>query len=186
MLKRSCLLAVLLPSTLLAQRPQTREGFWISFGVGQGNLRWECDGCATQDHGGPTGFLRLGGTPSKKVLLGAEMNGWSLDIGAAEITALTTTFTVYWYPSATGGLFLKGGVGAGVYDRTSASTDAHSTSGAIQLGGGYDIRVGQKISITPMLTVWGSGKADLKDGSTTLNTGFRHSGGTIQVGITFH
>src|SRR6266508_4232222 len=110
---RWILLAALLPSSLAAQRPQTREGFWISFGVGQGNLRWECDGCATQDHGGPTGFIRLGGTPSKKVLLGAEMNGWSLDIGAAEITALTTTFTVYWYPSATGGLFLKGGVGGG-------------------------------------------------------------------------
>jgi len=178
-----CFLAT---TNLAAQRAQTREGFWIGFGVGQGNLRWECNGCSTQDHGGPTGFIRLGGTPSQKVLLGAEINGWSLDIGAAEITALTTTFSIYWYPSATGGLFLKGGLGGGVYERKTASTDAQSTGGAVQFGGGYDLRVGQKISITPMLTLWASGKADLKDGSTTLNTGFRHSGGTIQVGITFH
>jgi len=75
MLMRPSLLVVvlagmtLLPTNLAAQRPQTREGFWISFGVGWGNLSWECDGCPSQDHGGPTGFLRLGGAPSQKVLL---------------------------------------------------------------------------------------------------------------------
>ena len=65
-------ISILSPATLAAQRPQTREGFWISFGVGAGNLNWNCDGCTSQDHGGPTGFLRLGGTPSNKFLLGAE------------------------------------------------------------------------------------------------------------------
>ena len=44
---RPCLLVAvlagmtLLPTNLAAQRPQTREGFWISFGVGWGNLSWE-------------------------------------------------------------------------------------------------------------------------------------------------
>lgn len=183
---RWLLLAVLLPSSLAAQRPQTREGFWIGFGVGQGNLAWSCDGCVDQDHGGPTGFLRLGGTPSQKVLLGAEMNFWSLDFGATEITAGYTAFTAYWYPSATGGLFLKGGFGGGVFSRQTAATEATSTGGVLVLGGGYDIRVGRKISITPMLSFWGSNKSNLKDNGTTIETGFRHTGGTIQVGITFH
>ena len=53
-------------------------------------------------------------------------------------------------------------------------------------GGGYDIRVGQKISITPMLSFWGSNKSDLEDNGTTVETGFRHTGATIQLGITFH
>lgn len=176
----------LLPTNLAAQRPQTREGFWISFGVGWGNLSWECDGCPSQDHGGPTGFLRLGGAPSQKVLLGAEFNGWSLDIGPANITAGYSAFTVYWYPSATGGLFIKGGLGGGVYSRDNGTSEATSTSGAILLGAGYDIRVGRKISLSPMLTLWSSSKADLKDNGATLDTGFRHSGGTLQVGITFH
>ncbi|HEV8400300.1 MAG TPA: hypothetical protein VGQ18_10745 [Gemmatimonadales bacterium] len=180
------LLAALLPSSLAAQNPQTREGFWIGFGVGQGNLAWSCDGCTDQDHGGPTGFLRLGGTPSKKVLLGAELNFWSLDFGATEITAGYTAFTAYWYPSATGGLFLKGGFGGAIYTRKTAASEASSPGGALVLGAGYDIRVGQKLSITPMLSFWGSNKADLKDNGTTIETGFRHTGGTLQVGITFH
>jgi hypothetical protein len=187
--RRSGLVAgcfLLIGTTLTAQRPQTREGFWISFGFGAGNLSWECDGCTKQDHGGRTGFLRLGGTPSNKILLGAEINAWALDIGPADIIAGYTAFTVYWYPSATGGLFLKGGLGSGYYERQSASSRAESTSGAILLGAGYDIRVGRKISISPMLTLWSSSKADLKDNGATLDTGFRHSGGTLQLGITFH
>ena len=179
-------LAALLPSSLAAQNPQTREGFWIGFGVGQGNLAWSCDGCTDQDHGGPTGFLRLGGTPSNKVLLGAEMNFWSLDFGATEITAGDTAFTAYWDPNATGGLFLKGGFGGAIYTRKTATSEADSPGGPLVLGAGYDIRVGQKISITPMLSFWGSNKANLKDNGTIIETGFRHTGGTIQVGITFH
>jgi hypothetical protein len=180
------LLAALLPASLAAQRPQIREGFWIGFGLGQGNLNWKCDSCVAQDHGGPTGFLRLGGTLSQKVLLGAELNFWSLDFGATEITAGYTAFTAYWYPSATGGLFLKGGFGGAIYTRQTGTAEATSKGGAIVLGGGYDIRVGRKISITPMLSFWGSNKADLTDNGTTVETGFRHTGGTIQLGITFH
>ena len=176
----------LLPAGLSAQRSQTREGFWIAFGVGQGNLSWKCDGCTDQDHGGPTGFLRLGGTPSQKVLLGAELNFWSLDFGATEITAGYSAFTAYWYPSVTSGLFLKGGFGGAVFTRATATTEATSTGGALVLGAGYDIRVGQKISITPMLSFWGSNKSDLKDNGTTIETGFMHTGATLQVGITFH
>lgn len=186
------LLAALLPASLAAQRPQTREGFWFGFGVGQGNLSWKCDGCTDQDHGGPTGFFRLGGTPSQRVLLGAEVNFWSLDFGAAETTAGYAAFTAYWYPSATGGLFLKSGFGGAFYSRHTAvnpvilpKVEATSKAGALVVGGGYDIRLG-KISITPMLSFWASNKADLTDNGTTIETGFRHTGGTIQLGITFH
>jgi hypothetical protein len=42
------------------------------------------------------------------------------------------------------------------------------------------------ISVNPMLTLWRSNKAYLKDNGATLNAGFRHSGATVQLGITFH
>lgn len=71
-------------TSLAAQRPQTRRAFWIGFGLGAGNLGWSCDGCSSENHSGPTGFLRLGGAPSQKVLLGAEINAWALDIGVTE------------------------------------------------------------------------------------------------------
>jgi len=170
----------------LAQRPQTRQGFWIGFGFGGGSLNWDCDGCASQKENGPTGFVKLGGTPSAKVRLGAEINSWSLDVGAATISAGVVVFAVDWYPSADGGFFLTGGLGAATYLRRTASSDAESSSGALLLGTGYDIRVGRNISLTPMLTFWGSGNADLEDNGTAINTGLRHTGATLQLGITFH
>ena len=181
------LAVLLLPFTnLAAQRPQVREGFWISFGVGAGKLSWDCDGCTKEDANGPTGFLRLGGTPSDKVLLGAEFNGWSLDVGAADVTAGYGAFTVYWYPSAAGGIFLKGGLGGASWQKKDAITTVGSSSGAVLFGMGYDWRVGRKISISPMLTLWSSTKADLRDNDVTVDTGFRHGGANLQVGITFH
>jgi hypothetical protein len=99
------------------------------------------------------------------------------------------TIAVSWYPSAAGGLFLKAGVGRSRWSSNRAqgtSTNAESAAGAILVGAGHDLRVGRMISITPMLTLWGSLKADLKDGSTTLATNFRNTVAAFQVGATFH
>ena len=170
----------------IAQRPQTREGFWIGFGFGGGNLNWSCDACASQSEAGPTGFFRLGGTTSEKVLLGAEINSWTMDIGAATITGGVVVFVVNWYPKASGGLFLKGGLGAATYLRQTASADAESSSGGALLGVGYDIRVARNFSLTPVLTFWGSGKADLKSNGAVVETGLRQSAATLQLGFTFH
>lgn len=174
------------PRAVAAQHPQTREGFWIGFGVGSGTLNWECDACPSESHGGPTGFLRLGGTLSAKLRLGGEINGWSLDFGNTKITALVTVFSVDWYPSASGGFFLKGGVGGAAFSRQTAASEAVSSSGSVLLGVGYDIRVGRNVSITPVLNLWGSGAADLKDNGAVVETGLRHTAGTLQLGITFH
>ena len=179
-------ITLLAATNLAAQRPQTREGFWISLGGGTDSLSWGCDGCSSRDHGGGTINLRLGGTPSQQFLLGAELNEVYVDIGLAEIRAGYGAFTMYWYPSATGGLFVKGGVGVGTYVRESDSSKAQSTSAAILLGTGYDIRVGRKISVNPMLTLWSSNKAYLKENRVPIETGFRQSGVTLQLGITFH
>jgi hypothetical protein len=179
-------LATTLASTAAAQRPQTRRGFWIGFGFGGGTLNWDCDGCTSQSEGGPTGFVRLGGTTSDKVLLGAEINAWSLDIGAAKITGGVTVFVVNWYPNAAGGLFLKGGVGGSAFVRETASGEATATSGALLLGVGYDIRVAENMSITPVLTLWGSGKSNEERNGAVVNTGLRQGAGTLQIGLTFH
>lgn len=175
------------PTSLAAQRPQTRQGFWIGLAGGTGNLSWNCDGCTSRDHGGSTINIRLGGSPSQQFLLGGEINELLVDLGTAEIGAGYVAFTVYWYPSATGGLFVKGGPGLGTYYRhTSDTVTARSTSAAIQLGAGYDFRVGRKISISPMLTLWTSNKAYLKEEGVPIATGFRQYGVALQLGVTFH
>src|SRR2546425_11022474 len=61
-----------------AQYPQRREGFWIGFGLGYGSANIDCDNCASGARtGGVTAFLKLGGTPSRNVLIGGAINGWS-------------------------------------------------------------------------------------------------------------
>lgn len=180
-------LALLTTTDLAAQRPQTRPGFWASMSAGTGNLNWSCDGCSKRDHGGATLAMRLGGSTSQNFLLGAEFNWTFVDLGTDAINGGYSAFTVYWYPSATGGLFIKGGVGIGTYyRRTSDSVTARSTSAAILLGAGYDIRVGRKISLNPMLTLWSSNKAFLKDAGVPIATGFRQYGVALQFGVTYH
>lgn len=185
----AALTVLTVPTTtnLAAQRPQIRQGFWIGLAGGTGNLMWDCDGCASRDHGGGTINIRLGGSPSQQFLLGGEINELLVDLGTSEIGAGYVAFTVYWYPRATGGLFLKGGPGVGTYYRhTSDTATARSASAAIQLGAGYDIRVGRKISISPMLTWWSSKKAYLKEEGAPIATGFRQVGVALQFGVTFY
>src|SRR2546428_12573687 len=61
-----------------AQYPQRREGFWIGFGLGYSSANISCDNCSSGARtGGVTAFLKLGGTPSRNVLIGGAINGWS-------------------------------------------------------------------------------------------------------------
>jgi len=179
------------------EHPQTRRGFWLGFGFGGANIAWQCDGCSNQNRGAASFFLGLGATVSKKVLLGAELTtaapGFPLgepigppDSLLEEVRVTHVALTAYWYPGAAGGFFLKGGVGASRFLQTTDGAGLTSSAGAILVGTGYDIRVGSMVSVTPMLTLWGSTKADLKDGSTTVATGLRHAGATFLLGITFH
>src|SRR5437867_6722771 len=67
--------AAVLPATTALAATQEREGFWIGFGAGYGSANAKCDHCvATGREGGLAGFLKLGGTLNRKVLLGAEFN----------------------------------------------------------------------------------------------------------------
>jgi hypothetical protein len=70
-------IALLLPRPALAAS-QEREGFWIGFGFGYGSALVRCDDCvANGREGGVAGFLKLGGTLNRKVLLGAEFSVWT-------------------------------------------------------------------------------------------------------------
>src|SRR5437870_9520761 len=61
-----------------AQYPQRHDGFWIGFGLGYGSAGVTCDGCrSVSRQGGVTGFLKLGGAPSRNLLIGAAINGWA-------------------------------------------------------------------------------------------------------------
>ena len=55
-------------------KPQTRDGFTISFGLGGGTAGATCDGCDTDRETAPSLYLRLGGALRPNLMLANEIN----------------------------------------------------------------------------------------------------------------
>lgn len=136
-----------------AQYPQRRAGFWFNAGIGYGSLG--CDDCDGR-RGSLSFGLSLGGTISRKVLLGGGMAIWSKDEGIAKTTIVTLDARIRFYPSATGGFFLTGGLGIGTIQIDIDNLGEDKETGvAVLLGLGYDIRIARTLSITPFLNGFG-------------------------------
>lgn len=164
---------LLLASDAEAQRPQTRQGFWFNVGLGAGSLG--CDDCGSRTNG-LSGQLSLGGTLSPRLLLGAGTNGWTRSEDGVTLTMGSLAALVRFYPSATGGFYLTGGLGIASLDpRLGEYGSASDTGMSALLGIGYDIRVGQNVSLTPFWNGIG-GSFD----------GYGANFGQIGIGLTDH
>ena len=74
----AAVMAVLVATPTLAQsKPQTRDGFTISFGLGGGSAGASCDNCDSDRESAPSLYLRLGGALRPGLVLAGEINGWS-------------------------------------------------------------------------------------------------------------
>jgi hypothetical protein len=155
-----------------------RKGFWLSAGLGVGGESFDAkDGLGWSDtQTGGFGAVRLGGTVSPSFLVGAELNGWALqdynhqgyDRQLASLMGI-----VQWYPSPTGGFWLRGGVGFAHSEVTQflSSNSSISTSDngtALALGVGYDIPVSRKVSLTPTLDLMGQRYRDFDERVVSL------------------
>jgi hypothetical protein len=168
-------LVCLLGGSAAAQRPQTREGFWISGGLGYGSLDTVCEGCESDRVSGLTAMLALGGTTSSNFLLGGELEGWAREVDGVDRTFGHLSGVVYWYPQATGGFFAKGGLGVATLGADAGVAGDFSETGfALHGGVGYDVRVGRNLSLTPAAGVFWS---NLDAGDThVLNLGLSVTG----------
>ena len=161
------------PRIASAQHKQTRQGFWFNVGLGYGSLG--CQDCSGRE-GALSGGLAIGGTLSPKVVIGVGTNGWTKSEGGATLTAGTLTALIRFYPSASGGFFLLGGLGAGTVKVGISGFGSGSETGVgALLGLGYDFRVGDNVSLTPF---W-NGFA-VNTSNTDANVG------QIGVGVTVH
>lgn len=142
---------VAIPSAAEAQgRPQTRDGFYIGFGLGGGTLG--CSDCLGERETGLSGYFKLGGTVSDKLLLGFETNGWWKEEDGVTLSQGNASAAAYLYPSPLSGFFLKGGVGLSTLDLSIQGLGSDSETGlGLVLGLGYDARVGTNFSLTPYL-----------------------------------
>jgi len=167
---------VFTPRDVSAQHPQTRQGFWFNIGFGYGSLGCQdCDG----REGGGSGALALGGTINDRLLLGASSNAWTKSQDGVTLTVSTITAAIRFYPSATGGFFLLGGLGLGRIDVGASgggfSFNASTTGTGALIGLGYDIRVGANVSLTPF---WNGFAGNFDGGDANV--------GQIGLGLTVH
>ena len=156
-----------------AKEKHRRVGFWFNGGLGYGSLSCEdCDG----REGAVTGGLAFGGTVSQKVLLGAATTGWAKSESGGQLEVGILVAVIRWYTSATGGFFLLGGLGLGSIHTELAGFGSQTETGVgALLGLGYDIRVGENVSLTPFWNGFGA-NTDNADANV----------GQIGLGVTIH
>lgn len=128
--------------------PHQRSGFWFNGGLGWGSFG--CDGCRERE-GGTIVTLGAGGTLSQSVIIGGSLDGWSKEVAGNRLTASTLLGTVRFYPSVTGGFFLRGGLGFGAVEVELQNVTARDEGGALLLGAGWDFRISDDVSLTPFL-----------------------------------
>src|SRR3989442_13235794 len=106
-----CALAITLATELPAQRPQARSGFWYAFGLGTGWARVACQICRADHRPGVSAYLRLGGGPSRSVLVGAELAARDRSANGVAGTLPGLSAAAYWDPARGRPAYLKGGAG---------------------------------------------------------------------------
>lgn len=165
-------LSMLGVSAASAQHPQTRKGFWIGFGFGYGS--YGCTGCSST--GSVSGYLKMGGTVNKHLLLGGETDGWTKSESGTTFEAANASFAAYYYPQPASGFFLRGGVGFSTARASASGVSVSNTGPGATAGLGYDLRVGVNTSITPVANfVWGH-----------PSSGNSQHFLQLAVGVTFH
>lgn len=130
-------------STAWAQYPQRRDGFWIGFGLGYGTAGVTCDSCnRVSRQGGVTAFIKLGGAPSRNLLIGGAVNSWRHSDGSATETMTNVTASLYLYPERRSGFFVTGGLGFSNY-HINSTPSWNGTGWGFSTGAGYDVRFGR-------------------------------------------
>jgi len=183
--------ALLIGVPARAAHPQERQGFWIGFGAGYGSASLDCDGCDTSNReGSVTGFLKLGGTLSKQVLLGVEGNAWAKDQEGVRLTLGNFSGTLTVYPQASAGFFLKVGAGLAYFDTSvtegAVTTSVNKTGFGFLAGAGYDLRVGQNVSITPCVNYYYGRPGNVTIAGELVFGSLRQNVFDFGLGVTFH
>ena len=151
------------------------------------------DWTVTGGGGGGAFHLRLGGTPSPNVLIGAEFVGWNrvcrsfvfaCKEGGITVGRGNVTFSVLLFPSRTGGFYVKGGIGGSsatiVTNVLGANVSAKKDGFGATVGTGIDIRLGSNLYLTPGLD-WLFQAFDAGQNLASTNTLF-----LITLGLTWH
>ena len=156
------------PEGLVEVREGGRGGFWLGFGLGAGGESYDFQPGAGYSEVlyRPTISLRLGGTVSQQLRLGGEVLSWINENGPAVESLSSALFVAQFYPMASTGLYLKGGLGIG---RNAVDFEDGSGTGdtgfAGLVGAGYELRLGRRVHLNPVIDFVGHRYSDRLGGS---------------------
>ena len=143
-----CGLACLaLTASPLEAQERSREGFWGAVGGGVGfNLTENSEG---ERLTGFSAFARAGWAITPSWLVAGDVIGWFYSESDVDLREGFLGGSVLFYPSATGGFYLKGGIGGAFVDLSAGlPSDGTSWGFGSTLGLGYDIRLGDTLNLT--------------------------------------
>lgn len=149
------------PAPAAAQESAGRHGFWAALGVGYGSNSMSNVTSAYQG-GGATASIKLGGTPKSNLRLGGEVNLWTKDVNGVTESVGNISGAVYFYPAARGGFFVKGGVGVGSFQLSQGNSTASTDGIGLLAGLGYDVRLGGKVSLSPVSNFYWGHEGDFR------------------------
>jgi hypothetical protein len=162
------ILSTVIVHSIEAQGSDHRRGFWLQGGVMAAANRTDCSNCGEFNWDeGVAVFLRAGGTISPHVLMGAEAYGFRQTDGEVTSTDIQGLMAIAeWYPWLPLGGFVKVGIGVANVDLfvttlDGGSTQSSKTGMAISIGFGWDIRVTNGVSITPVFNSYINAVGDL-------------------------
>lgn len=185
------LLALFLPGQTMAQpaaspRPALRDGFWIGFGLGVGNVGYHADFSSVNSQNALSGHFRLGGTLNPQWRLGAETNGWTKSESGVDLRYGTLMGTATFYPSPAGNFFLKGGLGFGSYTESDGTDEIKADGTAAQLGIGYDLRFQGNVGMSFVANYIKSSSWEVALDGTNLGVNADPTLFQVGVGVMWH
>ena len=125
-----------------AQHIDDRRGFWIGVGAGVASARVKCSFCSSDRKLGPSGYIQMGGTPSRHTLVGVEVSYWRVSPPDTTQEYANATAFIIIYPKLDLPFFFKGGFGLGRFAEEDGVGDVLSSTGfSLVLGTGYDFRI---------------------------------------------
>jgi len=111
----------------------------------------KCSFCSDKATWGPSGYIQLGGTPSRHTLAGVEITAWRGTRADTTQEYVSGTAFIMLYPILDYPFFLKGGFGIGRF--AEAGAGVRSDGFSIVLGTGYDIRITDRLWTAPYVNL---------------------------------
>lgn len=177
-------------SALAAQQPGTgsnRGGQWLGIGVGGGWGRVTCAVCASNRQTSIAGYVKAGGTLSRRFLLGVEGDGWMRSDDNVDEFLIGIAAQLYFYPNPRKRLFYKAGAGMMLYQIGDGPGRLTSTAFGPSVGVGFDMPASPAVSFSPFASAFiASLGGEIKFNGERI----RNDGGLmliqLGVGVTWH